>query len=369
MRTSRTLGALLVALLASTGSAWAASPNPGPSWQKVSPASVGLNAARLDQIAAQAKTGKSNCLVVVRNGKLAGEWYFNGTGPNTTQQIWSATKSFASTLVGIAQDEGKLRISDRASRWIPQWRGTKAQAVTVQDLLSMDSGRQWSVLSDYVQLQLARDRTAFAVGLRQSAPPGTVWAYNNAAVQTLQAVLAGATGEPVQRFAQQSLFGPLGMDHTTMGLDKAGNAQMFEGVHSSCRDLARFGVLMLDQGRWSGKRLVSRSWVEAATGKASSALNTGYGYLWWLNHRGVLSDPLTATSIPAARNPSTKESRVAPGAPDDMYWALGLGNQLIQIDPGTRTVVVRLGSSELIPKPPTFGPGEASRVVTQAVVG
>ncbi len=58
---------------------------------------------------------------------------------------------------------------------------------------------------------------------------------------------------------------------------------------------------------------------------------------------------------------------LAPGAPDDMYWALGLGNQLIQIDPGTRTVVVRLGTAELIPLPPTFGPGDASEVVTQAV--
>jgi CubicO group peptidase (beta-lactamase class C family) len=368
VRTPRTLGALLAAVLASTGIAWAAAPNPGAAWKKVSPASVGLSASRLDQIAAQAKTGKSNCLVVVRDGKLAGEWYFNGTGPNTTQDVWSVTKSFASTLVGIAQDDGKLRIGESASRWIPQWRGTKARAVTVRNLLSMDSGRQWSVFTDYVQLQLAADRTAFAIGLRQVAPPGTVWAYNNAAAQTLQAVLAGATDEPVQRFAQQSLFAPLGMDHTTMTADTAGNAQMFEGIHSTCRDLARFGVLMLDQGRWDGRQVVSQSWVEAATGKASSTLNTGYGYLWWLNHTGVLSSPLTATSIPAARNPTAKRSRVVPGAPNDMYWALGLGNQLIQIDPGTRTVVVRLGSSELVPRPPTFGPVEASRVVTQAVV-
>jgi CubicO group peptidase (beta-lactamase class C family) len=364
----RTLGALLVALLVSTGTAWAAAPNPGATWQKVAPASVGLSAAKLAQIAAQAKTGKSNCLVVVRDGKLAGEWYFNGTGPDTSQQIWSATKSFSSTLVGIAQDEGRLRIGDSASRFIPQWRGTTAQAVTVRNLLSMDSGRQWSVLTDYVQLQLAVDRTAFAIGLRQAAAPGTVWAYNNAAVQTLQAVLAQATGEPVQRFAERSLFAPLGMDHTTMTADKSGHAQMFEGIHSTCRDLARFGVLMLDHGRWGARQIVSSAWVAAATGKASSPLNTGYGYLWWLNHQGVLSDPLTATSIPAARNPATKRSRVAPGAPNDMYWALGLGNQLIQIDPGTRTVVVRLGSSELIPKPPTFGPEEASRVVTEAVV-
>jgi CubicO group peptidase (beta-lactamase class C family) len=358
---------VLVALLASTGTAWAAAPHPGAAWQKVPPASVGLSGAKLDQIAAQAKAGKSNCLVVVRDGKLAGEWYFNGTGPDTAQQVWSVTKSFASTLVGIAQDRGKLRIGESASRFVAPWRGTKAQAVTVRDLLSMDSGRQWSVLTDYLQLQLAENLTAFAIGLPQAAPPGTVWAYNNAAVQTLQRVLAGAVGEPVQRFAERALFAPLGMQHTTMTTDKAGNAEMFEGIHSTCRDLARFGVLMLDEGRWGSKQIVSRSWVAAATSRPSSPLNTGYGYLWWLNHEGVLSDPLTATSIPAARNPTTKRSRVAQGAPNDMYWALGLGNQLIQIDPGTRTVVVRLGTSELVPRPPTFGPGEASRVVTEAV--
>ena len=166
---------------------------------RVSPASVGLNAAKLDQIAAQAKIGKSNCLVVVRDGKLAGEWYFNGTGPNTAQDVFSATKSFASTLVGIAQDDGDLRIGDSASRWIPQWRGTRAQAVTIRDLLSMDSGRQWSVVSDYVRLIVAADRTAFAIGLAPDGPPGKIWAYNNAAVQTLQRVLQKATGERRRR--------------------------------------------------------------------------------------------------------------------------------------------------------------------------
>jgi hypothetical protein len=82
----------------------------------------------------------------------------------------------------------------------------------------------------------------------------------------------------------------------------------------------------------------------------------------------VLADPLTATSVPAAASPTTRQGRLAPGAPNDMYWALGLGNQLIQIDPGSRTVVVRLGTSELVPTPPTFGLVEASRVVTQAVI-
>ena len=82
----------------------------------------------------------------------------------------------------------------------------------------------------------------------------------------------------------------------------------------------------------------------------------------------MLADPLTATSVQSARSTTATRGRLAPGAPNDMYWALGLGNQLIQIDPGTRTVVVRLGTAELIPSAPTFGPADASRVVTQAVI-
>jgi CubicO group peptidase (beta-lactamase class C family) len=130
--------------------------------------------------------------------------------------------------------------------------------------------------------------------------------------------------------------------------------------------MARFGVLMLDRGLWGGKRIVSRSWVEQATGMSSSKLNAGYGYLWWLNHKGVIEDVLAATSLQQARHAT--RGRLVPGAPDGMYWALGLGNQIIQIDPGTKTVVVRLGTADPIPLPPTFGPAEASRVVTEAVI-
>ena len=357
-------GALAVALAASASAAPSATP--GAAWQRVSPASVGLDAAKLNQIAARAGKARSNCLVVVRDGKLAGEWYFRGTGPSTTQDVFSATKSVASTLVGIAQDDGELSIDDSASKWIPQWQGTPSAAVTVRDLLSMDSGRDWSAFSDYVGLLAARDRTAFAIGLGQAAAPGTVWAYNNSAVQTLDRVLREATHESVVTFAQQRLFGPLGMTHTTMATDRAGNAQMFEGIHSTCRDMARFGVLMLNRGLWDGKRIVSSSWVEQATGPSSSRLNAAYGYLWWLNHEGVVADVLAATSLQQARR-ATK-GRLVPGAPDGMYWALGLGDQIIQVDPGTRTVVVRLGAADPIPVPPAFGPAQASRVVTEAVI-
>jgi CubicO group peptidase (beta-lactamase class C family) len=341
---------------------------PGADWEKVDPAAVGLDPAKLDEVARTAEEGKSNCLAVVRDGRLAGEWYFRGTNANSTQDIFSATKSISSTLVGIAQDDGDLRVGDRASKWIPQWRGTPADAVTVRDLLSNDSGREWSPAIDYVQLLRAADRSAFAVDLAQSQPPGKVWAYNNSAIQTLQRVLAGATGREVTTFAQQRLFDAIGMTHTTMTKDRAGNAQMFEGVRSTCRDLARFGLLMLDHGKWGDRQVVSSSWVDAATGRASTTLNAGYGYLWWLNRPGVHTDPLAAVSLEGAANPTSERGQIAPGAPADMYWALGLGNQVVQVDPGTKTVVVRLGTAEPRPQPPTFGAAAASKVVTDAVV-
>lgn len=343
-------------------------PAPATAWPKASPASVGLDAAELNQIAATAEKGKSNCLVVVRDGKLAGQWYFNGTGPDTTQNVWSATKSFTSTLVGIARGDGDLKVGEKASTWIPEWKGTPSDPVTIKNLLSMDSGRQWSFRSDYVGLPGAPNMTSYAVGLGQSEPPGKSWVYNNAAVQTLEQVLERATGRDVAAFARQRIFKPLGMTHTKMSKDKAGTTEMFEGVRSTCLDMARFGELMLDHGKWGGKQVVSAGWVKQATGHPSTSLNAGYGYLWWLNRKGTLSSPYAATSLGGAKDQTTeKRTQVVPGAPAGMYWALGLGNQLIQVDPHSKTVVVRLGTAEPDPQPPTFGPAEASKVVTEAI--
>jgi CubicO group peptidase (beta-lactamase class C family) len=157
------------------------------------------------------------------------------------------------------------------------------------------------------------------------------------------------------------------MDHTEMTTDPSGHATMYAGIRSNCRDLARFGSLFLARGDWNGTQLVSRRWVQAATGAPSTPLNAGYGLLWWLNRRGRLAGPLAATSLAGAADTTVKVGRLVPGAPADMFWALGLGNQVVQVDPGSRTVVVRLGIPESRPQPPTFGPAEAARVVTEAV--
>jgi CubicO group peptidase (beta-lactamase class C family) len=347
----------------------AGSLTPRAAWQKVDPAAVGLAASRLDAIARAAEAGRSNCLAVARDGKLAGEWYFNGTGPDTTQDVFSVTKSVTSTLVGIEVDARKVRLADRAGRWIPQWRGTASAPVTVGNLLSNDSGRTWSLVQDYLQLLRAPDKTAFAVGLGQQARPGTVWAYNNSAIQTLERVLAGTLGPDVVAAAERRLFGPIGMTHTGLSTDASGHVLTFTGLHTTCRDLLRFGSLFLNHGMWNGRRIVSARWVRQATGRPSTRLNAAYGYLWWLNRAGRIAGPLAAASVEGAADRTVATGRLVPGAPAATFWAIGLGNQVVQVDPGTRTVVVRMGPGGSRPVPPTFGPAEASRVVTEAVVG
>ena len=132
----------------------------------------------------------------------------------------------------------------------------------MRDLLSMDSGREWSVLTDYVQL-LARARP-HALRHRARADRG---ARHGLGIQQLgrcrrsSACSRRRRGDDVATFARQRLFAPLGMTHTTMAADKAGNAQMFEGVQSTCRDMARFGLLMLDRGHWGDRQIVSPGWV------------------------------------------------------------------------------------------------------------
>jgi CubicO group peptidase (beta-lactamase class C family) len=345
-----------------------APPTPGAEWEVVDPAAVGLDGAKLEELANVAEAGKSNCFLVVRDGKIAGEWYFRDTNEHSAQEVFSASKSFASTLVGIAQDDGDLTISQSASTWIDEWKGTPAEAVTVRNLLSNDSGREWSLALDYVQMLQAEDRTAFAVGLGQPDPPGTVWVYNNSAIQTLQRVLQGATGEEVTEFAEDRLFEPLGMRDTDMTTDVAGNALMFMGVQSTCRDMARFGVLALNRGNWGGEQIVSDAWWDGATGTSSTIMNAAYGYLWWLNREGFLAGATAPVNVEVVESPDAPSGQLVPDAPEDMFWAQGLGNQIIQVDPGSRTVVVRLGTGEPQPQPPTFGRNDAARVVTEAVL-
>lgn len=311
---------------------------PDPDWQTGIPEDHGLSSAGLAELADVAESFDSNCMVIVHEGVLVGEWYWNGYGPETDQpNVFSVTKSVTSALVGIAEAQGLLGLNDSAADYIEEWAGTGSQPVTIRNLISNDSGRQWSFTTDYLQMTGAADQTQFSIDLGQAQPPNSWWEYNNSAIQTLERVLAVATGEDVEDFAQAHLFGPIGMG-VTMGRDQAGNPQTYQGLSASCRDLARFGYLYLRGGEWAGgQQIVSANWVQAST-KPSTALNSAYGFMWWLNVEGHWV-------LPSAPLREEGDGKLFPDAPQDMYSAVGALGQVVVVDPSSGYVFVRLGDA------------------------
>jgi len=293
---------------------------PGETWEQVRPRALGFNAQRIKAIARDARPSKTTCLLVARKGRIVGEWNWLGMSPETPREVFSVTKSVTSTLVGTAQADGDLEIDQPARRYVPEWRGTASRRVTIRNLLTNDSGRHWDLGTDYSGLVQAKDRTQYAVDLKQQYPPGQVWAYNNAAVQTLDGVISEATGQPTREYAASRLFGPIGMTHTQMTADPAGNTNTFFGVQTTCEDLARFGYLFLRQGRWGDDQVVPWSWVRAAVGRPSQ------------EQRGVrlpvVAQPLWPDHRPA-RHRRARPAR-ATGRPDD---AGGRGQRLHRAGP------------------------------------
>ncbi|HXV92891.1 MAG TPA: serine hydrolase domain-containing protein [Pseudonocardia sp.] len=377
MRVRRLLAVLLGVALTTGGAPTAAgaavdrdgtSGRPAPrsveGWPTASPSSLGLRARAIRRGAGEARRLDSTCFAVVRNGRLAGEWSWR-LPRDEPREVFSITKSVTSTLVGIAVRDGDLRLDDPVSTYVPQWRGTASESVTVRNLLSNDSGRYWSLETDYRGLLSARSRTRYAVSLPQQYVPGSAWAYNNAAIQVLEPVLERATGMPVARFARKRLFEPLGMTRTSFVTDRADDAAVFYGLRTTCLDIARLGRLHLGRGKVGGTRILDRSWVREAVGRSSTVHNAAYGYLWWLNRPGALrgaTDPVDAQGQPL--RPTS--GQLAPSAPEEVFAALGFGGQVLLVDPTTRTMVVRLG----LPAQPgeaAYGFTNAARVLTRAV--
>jgi CubicO group peptidase (beta-lactamase class C family) len=332
---------------------------PIPEWSTTDAAEAGLDQATLDALATEAEAAESSCLVVTRDGRLVDEWYWGGADEDHEQEVFSASKSVSATLVGLAVDRGDLALDDPASDYIAEWRGTPSEAVTVRNLVSNDSGRYQDAVSDYVTMAVQEpDKTQYSIDLDQQHEPGTQWVYNNAAIQTLDRVLEEATGTDTAEFARTELFEPLGMD-SEVATDEAGNALMFMGTQASCRDLARFGLLHLRQGRWGDEQLLSSAWVEEAT-SPSQDLNTSYGFLWWLNGGGTVANP---------DGSGVREGGIAPHAPDDMYAALGLGNQIVAVFPSSGVVAVRLGGVNRSPDAATFTVADLGAGITAALDG
>ena len=247
-------------------------------WRVGDPVALGMNAKALDEHRALCqRTGADACLVVFR-GQIVQEWYSDSY--RRPAYAMSTTKSITGILVGLLVDDGRIQsLDETVCGYISLWCTGIRRMVTVRHLLTMTSGLPRMRDSG---VGFVRDKDPFVIHLSPTSQPGSVWSYSNEGAQLLSPILDRAAGEPIQKYAQRRLFNPIGMADTRLHLDDRQHAWTYADMETTPRDLARVGLLMLNNGKWRGRQIVSKRWVESST-RPSQKLNPDYGLLWWLH--------------------------------------------------------------------------------------
>jgi CubicO group peptidase (beta-lactamase class C family) len=298
---------------------------PGADWETSSPEAEGMGAAPLENIDPYCVEHGCRAVVVLRHGRIVWERYWGGWDKASADNSWSMAKSVTSALVGIAIHEGKIKsLDESASDFIPEWRGSNREKITVGDLLSMTSGLTWTMLydppsGDTVKMLGSADQVAYALNRQVYREPGTDWYYSDGDAESFSRIIQAATGVPVGEYAQGKLFGPIGMQNANWLTDERGQAMTYCCIMSTARDFARFGYLFLRNGRWGDQQVVPADWVKTST-QPSQIENLSYGYYWWLVD--------------------------FPDVPKDMYAAMGFATKRVYVIPSLDIVAVRLGEGD-----------------------
>ena len=318
---------------------------PGDGWDVVEPEAEGMDGATLFKAKAYAfqEDRHTQGVVVTRGGHLVAEWYAPGEGPQSWSASWSMAKSFASALVGIAIDQGKIADVDVSmATFFPDWAGTDKAKIRLRDVLHMESGLQWSedynpadtAASDIIQMGIVPDQLAYAASRPVAYAPGTRFNYSSGDAMLLSHVIEVATGMPADEYAQQMLFGPLGIDQVEWWRDGAGHTLTYCCLDTTSRNYARMGLLYLRGGQWNGRQVVPAAWIQDSV--AATANSGGrYGFQWWIGHSDQVDGPI--------------------------YMMNGHDGQFTYVVPSLDLVVVRNGDyvkseCEPVADPTLFGP-------------
>jgi CubicO group peptidase (beta-lactamase class C family) len=246
-------------------------------WQSADPAALGLDAGAIREHLALAKASGADAFLIAFRGKVVSEWY--SPRYRTPAFTMSSVKSITGLLAGLLVADGKLAVDDPVSRFVPGWAEGRRGRVSIRHLLTMSAGLARTV-EPSKSVGFAANKNAFVMGLEPTSEPGSRWDYSNEGVQLLAPVLEKAAGVPLQEYARDRLFRPVGMAETRLHVDGNGQAWTYADAETTLRDFARLGELMRNKGRFRGRAIVAEAWVEAST--RPCPLSPEYGYLWWL---------------------------------------------------------------------------------------
>jgi CubicO group peptidase (beta-lactamase class C family) len=285
-----TAAAFLFILLITRTSAQNALPRSTPEQQGVSSQAI------IDFLdSAIRNKNEFHSFMFVRHGKVIAEGWWSPYRPDLKHTLYSLSKSFTATAVGMAVNERKLKVTDKVTSFFPgQLPDTVSQYLrdlTVKDLLSMSVGQEPDPTS-VITTDTNWIRSFFSVPIQYK--PGTKFLYNSAATYILSAIITRVTGQKVIDYLTPRLFEPLGIENADWETDLQGNNVGGWGLRIKTEDIAKFGQLFLQEGKWKRKRILSKKWVkEATTAKIiqhpeltkekrdSSDWEQGYCYQMW----------------------------------------------------------------------------------------
>jgi CubicO group peptidase (beta-lactamase class C family) len=275
--------------------------------------------------------------MLLKDGKIVIEYYKGKTLiglPFTKKSNWywaSAGKTLTSALVGIAQEEGHLNIQESSSTYLGEgWTSLapdQEKQIKIIHQLSMTTG-----LDEKAKNSDCVDPECFLF----KATPGTRWSYHNGPYTILDKVISSATGTEFDDYFETKILDPTGMDGSWRYV---GDNHVF---FSTARSMARFGLLILNKGKWENITIIDESYYDEMT-QPSQDINNGYGYLWWLN--GYQPIMLPGFQIKLNR-------LLTPSAPVDMFAAMGKNAEYLNIVPSKGLVMVRMGENpnqDLVP--------------------
>lgn len=300
-------------------------PLTGSTWTTLSPQSLNWCQNRIDSLNKFLGDNNTKAFILLKDGKIVLEQYF-GTHTATTAWQWaSAGKTITAFMIGIAQQENKLSINDKTSKYLGQgWTSCTPEQedkITIRNQLTMTSGLDDGVPDHFCTLKSC---------LLYKADAGTRWAYHNGPYTLLDSVMEVATGTTLNNYTTLKLKTPTGM---TGNFFKVGYNNVY---FSTARSMARFGLLMLNKGKWNGTPVMTDATYFNQMINTSQTINQSYGYLWWLNGK-------SSYMLPGSQ--FVFNGFMTPNAPADTYSAMGRDGQFLNVVPSQNLVWVRMGEA------------------------
>lgn len=299
---------------------------PTEGWKYATPAQMGLDPGPLQDMvdAIEASSFRVDSAMVIKDGYIVLDEYFGDYEKDELHIIYSCTKSVVSTIFGIAYGNGLIpdldtRLLDIYPDIIPENPGEWKDSITLRDLLMMSGGfdardswiYEWEGLDG---LHAADDAVEYMLDLSMDFEPGTRFEYTNGVSHLLSCIISEQTGVSAAEYAEEHLFGPLGINEYTWDTDNRGRNWGYNRIYFTPHDMAKIGFLFLNNGEWDGEQIISEDWVSEATAHRIDAnILDGYGYQWWVG--------------------------------EDYYLALGYQGQFIFVYPEHDLIIVFTSSS------------------------